>query len=133
MIKTFLVTIFSNALLLLVPIFLWNALFWSKLPPEYEEKSFDRGVPKPLLVLEHFFRAVIFGFPLLMHVDYLHWYQNPGFIIYIIGIAMYFFLWIILIKFPHSRWSNSLPGFCAPAYTTIFWLAGIAIFIPPMQ
>lgn len=62
--------ILSNAFLLLIPIFVWNALFWSKLPPEYEEKSFDRGVPKFLLILENIFRIVIFSLPLFMHIDY---------------------------------------------------------------
>lgn len=128
MIKTISTTIFSNAFLLLIPIFIWNILFWRKLPPEFEEKRFDAGVSKTLLIFEQIFRCIIFGLPLFMRIDYSQLYQNPGFHLYITGTAVYFFSWLVLIKFPQYRWSRSLPGFCAPAYTTIFWLTGIAIF-----
>jgi hypothetical protein len=53
--------------------------------------------------------------------------MKNGLILYIAGLAIYFFSWIMQIHFTESTWSKSCSGFLAPAYTTIILLAGIGL------
>jgi hypothetical protein len=54
-------------------------------------------------------------------------YQKLGFVIYLVGILLYFSSWAAQIYLPNSTWSSSIFGFMAPAYTTIIWFIGIGL------
>ncbi|HPG41981.1 MAG TPA: hypothetical protein PLP19_17080 [bacterium] len=113
-------------ILLLAPVFIWNALLYSKLPAPYQKAIWDK-VPKSLDILENVFRIIVFFIPIFMKLQIDTPAQKAGLILYCIGIVIYFLSWYMQIKYPASAWSASMWGFIAPAYTTIIWFTGIAL------
>jgi len=116
----------SSCFLLLVPLLLWNVFLWSRLPPAFQKDIWD-DIPKPLSFVESGVRIVVFLFSLLLFLEIRTILQVVGLVIYGIGVLVYFASWILQIRQPESRWSRGLLGFCAPAYTPIVWLVGIAL------
>lgn len=53
--------------------------------------------------------------------------QIIGFLIYVVGVMIYFLSWIMQIYFTETKWSKSIFGFMAPAYSSIIWLIGIGL------
>lgn len=119
--------IYSNGFVLLIPIFVWNIIFASKLPHAFDIKNFDIDIPRFLLIGENIFRVIIFTLPLLFKIDISTTTGKLGLALYIIGSLIYFVSWLLLIYAPNSLWSISIFGFTAPAYTPIIWLVGIAL------
>lgn len=117
----------TNAFIFLIPVFLWNMLLTRYLPPPYGTKEFDQGIPRFILLGEQLFRIPVFLLPLLIKTNPSTSIGKIGLIIYIVGVIIYFFSWLVLIKWPNSNWSQSKWGFTAPAYTPFVWLFGLAL------
>lgn len=49
-----------------------------------------------------------------------------GWLLYAVGLCIYFLSWLPLIYYPESSWAKSLAGFTAPAWTPGIWKLGIA-------
>jgi hypothetical protein len=114
-----------NCFWLLIPIFVWNAVFTSRLPQEGFKS--DAGVPKRVLVAEQVLRAAVFIGPLFLPLRWGDTSSQAGLILYAQGILIYFASWLLLIYRPETAWSKSAAGLLAPAYTPLIWLAGIAL------
>jgi hypothetical protein len=119
--------ILTNGCIPLLPIFAWNIIFVSKLPPAYDPKSFNDGIPSLLLLGENLFRTIIFVFPLLFKINIGTTQGKQGLIVYILGIFLYFASWLLQIYAPNLLLSKSMFGFAAPAYLPILWLIGISL------
>ncbi|NLD94208.1 MAG: hypothetical protein GX639_16240 [Fibrobacter sp.] len=119
----------SNGFALFIPIFLWNLIFLKKLPPVFENKTFDKNIPKYVLIGESIFRAIIFVIPILTEINFTKISESIGIYIFITGVIVYFLTWLFLIYYPDSKWSKSIIGFCAPAFTPIIWLVGFAFTV----
>jgi len=76
------------------------------------------------LALEAILRTVVFLMPLFMKLDYSN---SLGLCVFVFGVIVYFLSWALLMANPNSKWSKSLIGFTAPAYTPIIWLVGFAL------
>lgn len=119
--------ILGNSFILLTPILVWNVVFASKLPPAFSPESFNSGIPSLILAGENLFRIIIFSLPLFMKIGASRATWLKGLIVYATGSALYYLSWLALMRAPDSAWSNSAPGFIAPAYTPIIWLVGIGM------
>lgn len=117
----------SNGYIPIIPILAWNALFVSSLPPAFDPKSFNNGIPSAIMVGENLFRAAVFLLPLFFKLNISTSIGKAGLIVYIGGTSLYFLSWLIQIIAPNSLWSTSLLGFTAPAYTPIVWLVGLSL------
>jgi hypothetical protein len=109
-----------NCFLFLIPVFIWNILFFKALPAAYQKPIWDQ-IPKPIAVLENVLRVVIFVFPLFLKIEFAAPDQFLGLALYVFGLAVYFLSWILAIRVPNGRWARSLPGFTAPAWTTMLF------------
>jgi hypothetical protein len=114
-----------NCFWLLIPIFVWNAIFASRLSQEGFKS--DAGVPKPVLAAEQVLRIAVFIGPLLLPLRWQDPRSQAGLLLFAEGLLIYFASWLLLIYRPESAWSTSAAGLLAPAYTPLIWLAGIAL------
>ena len=114
-----------NCFLLLIPIMAWNVILTNRLPAAFQPDVFWKDISPFLSYPENIFRTVVFGFTLLMPFNLVKPGHKVGLLLYAAGVLLYFTSWLILICFPNSAWSHSLPGFTAPAFTPFLWLAGI--------
>ena len=117
----------SNCFLLLIPVLLWNIFLVEYLPKGYSPEYFDKDIPSLVTYGEQILRIAVFLFPLLMVLSLKTRRQKIGFLIYILGLVIYFMSWIMLIVYPESNWSTSLIGFMAPAFTTLIFFVGIRL------
>mgnify|MGYP006935314351 CR=1 FL=1 len=116
-----------NGILLTIPPLLFNLIFASRLPPAFSPEIFDKDIPSIIAYGENILRTFVFLFPLFMVLKFQTQRQKTGLRIYVIGVAIYFTSWLLLIYAPDSAWSTSLFGFLAPAYTPFIWLLGISM------
>lgn len=116
-----------NCFLLLLPIFLWNIIFYKYLPSAYQEEISWKDIPKLLIYSENILRIIVFGLPAIMIFSLKTRLAKNGLRIYSFGVPVYFLSWILVIVYPNSIWSTSIIGFLAPAYTTIIWFIGIGL------
>jgi hypothetical protein len=114
-----------NGFWLLVPVFVWNLIFSSKLA--HPAFSHDQNVVRWILIRENILRIAIMITPLFLTMNWDTTRAKAGWIVYVVGILVYFASWIPLMVFPDSAWSNSLTGFTAPAFTPLIWLTGIGL------
>ncbi len=115
-----------NCFILLIPIFLWNILFATSLPRSYTGQVWD-NIPQIISITESVLRIMVFILPLLMPLTIQSNRQKVGLGVYFVGVFIYFLSWVSQIYYPGSRWSSSVYGFLAPAYTTIIWFIGIGL------
>lgn len=120
---------FSNGGLLILFPLLFNFLLWDKLPSIYSVESFNRNIPSILLICENILRIILFGLPFFFTFSFEQKSQKVGFMLYLLGIVLYFSSWFIQICQPESIWSHSMAGFTAPAFLPLIWLTGIALMI----
>jgi hypothetical protein len=113
--------------LLLLPIFVWVALFTRFLPSALGTAEFWRDIPAPLAYLENSLRLVVSVVPFLMPLELASAPQRRGLVVYGIGTALYFSAWAALMIAPRSPWATDPVGFLAPAYTPLVWLLGLAL------
>lgn len=117
----------SNCFLLLLPLLLWNLIFFNDLPKAYYSETFQKDIPDWISYSENILRILVFGLPTIMIFSLKTRSQKIGFGIYLIGTLIYFLSWIAMICYPQSAWATSQIGFMAPAYTTIIWFVGIGL------
>lgn len=116
-----------NCFWLLIPVFAWNIVFISRLPPEYAPDIFWKDITPLIGRVENITRILVFALPVLMQFSLKTSVQKVGWGIYIAGLLLYFSSWILQIYFPQSGWSRSLWGYTAPAYTTVVFFVGIGL------
>ena len=116
-----------NGFLLIAPILIWNGIFYSRLPAQYQPEIFELGIHPLISFGENILRIAVFGLPLLFMLGLSTKSQKLGLGLYLAGVIIYFLSWLPLIFAQESAWSNSLLGFMAPAYTPMLWLVGIAL------
>lgn len=117
-----------NGFLLIIPILIWNGIFYSRLPAQYQPEIFEKGIHPSISFGENILRVVIFGLPLLFMIGFSTKTQQLGLGLYLAGVIIYFLSWLPLMFAPDSAWSTSLLGFMAPAYTPMLWMVGVALF-----
>lgn len=116
-----------NCFLLLVPILIWNIMLTNYLPDSYSPALFWKDIPTFIVIPENILRIIVMALPAIMILSIKTSIQKAGLALYIIGSIFYYMSWILVIFSPESNWSQSAPGFMAPAYTTIIWFAGIGL------
>jgi hypothetical protein len=116
-----------NCFILTIPVIIWNIALTNKLPKEFQPAVFRNKIPPILTYGENIFRVIVFLLTLFMPLSFSTIIQEEGLVIYLSGIILYFASWLQLIYLPNSKWSNSMFGFLAPAYTPLFWLIGIGL------
>ncbi|MBN1501866.1 MAG: hypothetical protein JW982_17035 [Spirochaetes bacterium] len=118
--------LFQSCFILLVPVFLFNAVFYKKLPEMYQNRKWD-NIPRVLDASENILRAVVFIIPVLLKISFESAMQKTGLLLYFAGMTVYFLSWIMQTNFPDTKWSRSCAGSTAPAYTTLIWFTGISL------
>jgi hypothetical protein len=118
-----------NGFLLFIPIFLFNVVLFSRLPEFYQPARWDR-IPKPLDLAENIFRFTVFFLPMLLKLDVSSSTASRGWLLYGIGLLIYFASWLVQIFFGQKPFARRWLFRAAPAYTTILWLGGIALLCP---
>jgi hypothetical protein len=116
-----------NCFILVLPVLIWNMIFFKSLPKSYAIDFFWKNIPPAIRYSENILRFMVILLPLLMKLSLNNSIQRTGFAIYVAGILLYFLSWLLQIYFPLSRWSMSMPGYLSPFYTVILWLMGIAM------
>lgn len=116
-----------NCFLLLIPLFLWNIILAGFLPKAYSHDVFWNDIPNWIGYSENILRIVVFVLPVIMIFSLKTRLQKIGFIIYLVGIVIYFLSWVSAIIYPQSNRTTSLIGFMAPAFTTIIFFVGIGL------
>lgn len=106
---------------------IWNIVLTKELPKDFQPEIFWKDVPIFLKYGENISRTLVFILTLLMPLSILTNTQKNGLYLYVAGTVVYFASWLVLIYFPDSRWSNSVFGFMAPAYSPVLWLTGIGL------
>jgi len=119
----------TNGYIPLIPILVWNFIFISKLPLAYKPQLFNHDIPMFIIVGENLFRSIIFILPLFFKLSIGKTIQRKGLVVFIVGVALYFLSWLMLIYMPESKWSNSVIGFSAPAFTPVIWLVGLSLMV----
>jgi hypothetical protein len=112
---------------LLLPIFVWNAALTRFLPGPWSSSEFSRDIPAALVLTENLFRWIVLSLPFLMPLDPTLPIQRRGLVVFGFGAALYCASWLVILAAPDSRWSSSVLGFLAPAYTPLIWLVGLAM------
>ena len=113
--------------LLLLPILLFDAALFDRLPPAISDASSWDAIPPALALAERVLRVPVFLLPFLMSLRMSTARQRAGAVLTVLGMLVYFASWMGLIAAPESGWSLSAAGFLAPAYTPALWLLGIAL------
>ena len=131
-------TYLANCFWLLIPIFVWNLVFYRSLPAIYTSESAWGGISPWIVYGEHVLRALVFLIPLLMVFELGTGIQKAGLAVYVVGLLVYFASWVMQMWFPDSGWDRSAVWFSATAWTPLIWLTGIAMigqrsFLPISQ
>jgi hypothetical protein len=114
----------SGVWLLLAPL-AFNLAFYDRLPPSFAPERFDERAPAWLLASELALRLLCFTLPCFGRIGLRENQQRFGAALYLVGLGIYFASWWAHIGWPGSKWSESLIGFTAPAWTASLWLVGI--------
>lgn len=110
-----------NRFWLVLPVLALNASLAPHLPQTYAPEAFSAGIPAGLAAAENALRLLVCAVPLLMPLAPC----RPALLLYGCGLGAYAGAWLAVMAAPGSTWSASLIGFTAPAWTSLFWLAGI--------
>lgn len=116
-----------NGAILVVPALLITFGLWKYLPAPFSQENFSRSAPRVLELFEDSLRILIFFIPVLLLFETKNNTQNWGWYLYGIGIALYACSYLAQILFSSSALSRSFIGFTSTAWTTVFWLYGIAL------
>jgi len=100
---------------------------WGALPAAYSPSLFWKDIPTWLGLFENSFRVLVFSLPGILYFGKKETGQPLGWYLYIGGLVVYLVSYLAQIHYPDSVWSQSLIGFTAPAWSTLFWFAGIGL------
>ena len=118
---------FFTCFLLTIPVLLWDYIFTDRLPKAYQPEIFWKNIPSFISYAENISRLIMFVLISFMPIKIVTVIQKKGFVLYVIGVLLYFASWLMLMYFPNSMWSKSVLGLLSPAYTPLFWLIGIGL------
>mgnify|MGYP001179472198 CR=1 FL=1 len=116
-----------NGALLIIPPMVISFGLWGALPVAYGPDIFWKDIPQWLGLLENIFRILVLSLPGILYFGKKETGQPLGWSLYIGGLAVYLASYLAQIIFPASVWSHSAIGFTAPAWSTLFWFAGIGL------
>jgi len=116
-----------NGALLIIPPMLITFGLWSALPAAYSPDIFWKNIPYWLGLFENIFRVLVFSLPGILYFGKKEKGQSLGWYLYIGGLVVYLASYLMQIVFPGGAWSQSIIGFTAPAWSTLFWFAGIGL------
>jgi hypothetical protein len=116
-----------NGGLLIIPPMVITFGLWGVLPAAYGPDLFWKEIPSWLGFLENTFRVLVFGLPFILYFGKKEKSQPLGWVLYFAGLTVYLVSYLAQIGFPASAWSRSAIGFTAPAWSTLFWFAGIGL------
>lgn len=119
--------ILRNGAILIIPPMLISFGLWPMLPSAFGFEVFWKDIPKWLALSENISRIIVFAVPAFLFFGINEPIQKRGWILYASGIILYFLSYLLQICLPDSFWSKSIIGFTAPAWSTIFWFAGIGL------
>src|SRR5690606_20399486 len=123
----------KQGIILVVPIIIWNIMFYSKLPDNYQEGKGWEQFPAEFDYAEMGLRVLTFAALLFMNFGIKEKLQRIGLYLYVSGVIFYFTSWSIQIYAPESEWAVSSLGFSAPAWTSLIWLLGIGMMCEPVN
>ena len=78
---------YLSCILLLVPVFIWNALLYRKLPAPYQNAIWDK-IAKTLNILGNIFRIIVIFIPISLKLQIDTPAQKAGLILYYIGLVL---------------------------------------------
>lgn len=110
-----------NGFILVIPVLVWNLVFYRTLPLWHQIK-----IGNNLEKVDSLLRIPIFGLPLVFRFSVFTDIHQIGWVIYGIGIILYFASWIITISGNVNK-NQSVLTALGPAYTPILWLIGIGM------
>ncbi|MDO9087569.1 MAG: hypothetical protein Q7U53_15280 [Anaerolineaceae bacterium] len=116
-----------NGVLLIIPPMIISIGLWGALPAVYSPDIFWKDIPKWLGLFENIFRVLVFSLPGILYFGKKETGQPLGCFLYIGGLAVYLSSYLAQIVYPDSTWSQSIIGFTALAWSTLFWFAGIGL------
>jgi hypothetical protein len=116
-----------NGAWLIVPPMVITFGLWGALPVAYSPALFWKDIPGWLSLLENVFRIFIFALPGILYFGKKETGQTLGWYFYAGGLVVYLASYFLQIVLPESAWSQSVLGFTAPAWSTLFWLTGIGL------
>lgn len=119
--------ILRNGALLIVPPLIFSFGLWGALPATFSPNIFGKDIPGWLVLSENIFRILVFSLPGILYFGKQEKGQSLGWLLYLGGLVAYLASYLAQIVFPTSIWSQSLIGFTAGAWSTIFWFAGIGL------
>ena len=117
----------KNGALLIIPPMIITFGLWGTLPAAYSPAIFWKNIPDWLGLLENLFRVLVFSLPGILYFGKKEAGQPFGWSLYVGGLVVYLASYLAQIVYPASAWSQSIIGFTAPAWSTLFWLAGIGL------
>ena len=110
----------SNGFLLVIPVLIWNVVFWRLLPAG---AGTSVPVPASLQWAEHILRAMVFGIPVLLTIQSRGSLGRVGWAVYLAGIVAYFASWIPWLE---GYESDAITLLLGPYLTPMLVFAGIA-------
>ena len=116
-----------NGALLIIPPLVITFGLWGALPVAYSPDVFWKDIPEWLGVFENVFRIFVFSIPGMLYFGKAEKGQPLGWYLYFGGLLIYLASYGAQIVHPGSLWSQSIIGFTAPAWSTVFWFAGIGL------
>jgi hypothetical protein len=116
-----------NGALLIIPPNIISLALWGALPAAYQPGIFGKDIPGWLGLFENILRIFVFSLPGILYFGKKEKGQPLGWYLYFGGLVVYLASYLALIIFPASVWSQSLIGFTAPAWSTVFLFAGIGL------
>jgi hypothetical protein len=116
-----------NGALLIIPPMIITFALWGALPAAYSPVIFWKNIPQWLGIFENIFRILAFSLPGILYFGKKEKGQSLGWNLYWGGLAVYLASYLMQIVLPDSGWSQSIIGFTAPAWSTMFWFAGIGL------
>ena len=116
-----------NGAWLIVPPLVISFGLWNALPVAYSPAIFWKDIPDWLGLLENIFRTMVFALPGILYFGKKEVGQTLGWYLYYGGLVAYLASYCLQLWLPASSWSQSLIGFTAPAWSTLFWLTGIGL------
>jgi hypothetical protein len=102
---------------LLVPVFVWNAALFSRLPSPFSPAVFWCDIPGFLSATENGLRVVIFALPFFAPFERSVRPPKAGLALDGVGMAVYLASWLPLIAVRDSPWWHSAVGFLTLALT----------------
>jgi len=111
----------TNGFVLVVPLLVWNAVFWPRLPPA---AGGAQEVPFWLEVVETVLRAAVFLLPLFLSIRANVRTRRPGALLYVGGLLIYFASWVPWLEGVELQSVMFLVG---PYATPLLVFAGIAL------